>query len=274
MESGEWSYVLVRLLAASLLTVAGYPLIYLFEKMFNLVSNSRLRELCDTSNSLLRQLEQKAPGTFQHSLQVMNMADAAARAIDANPLLVRAGALYHDIGKMRNPQCFVENESLLSKNEADKYHFGLTPEQSAHDIIKHTIDFIRTHHGTSTVSYFYNKALNSGSEVDIEQFRYPGVKPATREQVILMLCDTIEAASRSLQTHTPESCAAFVDKIVKGKLEEGQLDASEISIKELEELKEALKTYLLQMHHERIAYPENRNKKQIKKNYERRTEKN
>ena len=290
MESGEWSYVLVRLLAASLLTVAGYPLIYLFEKMFNLVSNSRLRELCDTSNSLLRQLEQKAPGTFQHSLQVMNMADAAARAIDANPLLVRAGALYHDIGKMRNPQCFVENESLLSKNEADKYHFGLTPEQSAHDIIKHVIDgeelarkerlpgiiidFIRTHHGTSTVSYFYNKALNSGSEVDIEQFRYPGVKPATREQVILMLCDTIEAASRSLQTHTPESCAAFVDKIVKGKLEEGQLDASEISIKELEELKEALKTYLLQMHHERIAYPENRNKKQIKKNYERRTEKN
>ena len=220
----------------------------------------------------------------------MNMADAAARAIDANPLLVRAGALYHDIGKMRNPQCFVENESLLSKNEADKYHFGLTPEQSAHDIIKHTIDgeelarkerlpgiiidFIRTHHGTSIVSYFYNKALNSGSEVDIEQFRYPGVKPATREQVILMLCDTIEAASRSLQTHTPESCAAFVDKIVKGKLEEGQLDASEISIKELEELKEALKTYLLQMHHERIAYPENRNKKQIKKNYERRTEKN
>ncbi|MBR5042818.1 MAG: HDIG domain-containing protein, partial [Bacteroidales bacterium] len=131
---------LLRLFIASMLAVAGYPLIYLFEKIFNLVSNSRLSELADTSSKLLRELEQKAPGTFQHSLQVMNMADAAARSIDANPLLLRVGALYHDIGKMNNPMCFIENESMLNKSEDQKYHTGLPPQQSAEDIIRHVTD--------------------------------------------------------------------------------------------------------------------------------------
>jgi len=264
--------ILLRLFVASMLTVAGYPLIYLFERVFNLGSKSRLRELCDTTNPLLRELEHKAPGTFQHSLQVMNMADAAARAIDANALLVRAGALYHDIGKIANPQCFVENESLLAKNEADKYHFGLTPRQSSHDIIKHTIDgvemarkhhlpsvitdFIQTHHGTSLVGYFYSKALGQDGEVSELDFRYPGRRPQTKEQGILMVCDSIEAASRSLTEYTPEAYSAFVEKIVSGKLEEGQLNDSDLTLRELDVIKDTLKTYLAQMHHERIAYPD------------------
>ena len=279
IDIAEVPGILLRLFVASMLTVAGYPLIYLFERVFNLVSQSRLRELCDTTNPLLRELEHKAPGTFQHSLQVMNMADAAARAIDSNALLVRAGALYHDIGKIANPQCFVENESLLSKNEADKYHFGLTPQQSAHDIIRHTIDgeemarrnhlpsviidFIQTHHGTSLVGYFYNKALAGDGDVSELDFRYPGRKPLTKEQGILMICDSIEAASRSLTEYTPEAYSAFVEKIVGGKLEEGQLNDSDLTLHELRTVKEALKTYLAQMHHERIAYPD-RNKTENK----------
>ena len=270
----------LRLFLGAMLTVAGYPLVYLFEKLFNLVSSSRLADLCDTSNPLLRELEKKAPGTFQHSLQVMNMADAVARAIDSNPLLVRAGALYHDIGKTVNPQCFVENESLLAKAPEDKYHFGLTPQQSAHDIIKHTtdgvdiavkaklpeiiVDFIRTHHGTTLVGYFYGQALKSGEPVQETEFRYPGMRPTSKEQIILMLCDSIEAASRSLESYTPEAFSEFVEKIVKGKMEDGQFDDSTISVKEIGQVKEAIKSYLAQTHHERIAYPDRKNKKSNK----------
>lgn len=272
--------ILVYLFAASVLQVLGYPLIYLFEKIFNLVSNSRLIELCDTSNPLIRELEQKAPGTFQHSLQVMSMADHVARAIDANPLLVRAGALYHDIGKMLNPQCFVENESLVQKDESSKYHYGLSPEQSAHDILKHVPDgyelahqhrlpekvceFILTHHGTSVASYFYYKYVNEGGDKEEKSaFQYSGRKPFTKEQVILMLCDSIEAASRTLTTHTPEAYSEFVESIVSGKMNDGQLEDADISIRDLGIVKEVLKNYLAQMHHDRIAYPKrNKSKKQ------------
>ena len=268
---------LLRLFIASFLAVAGYPLIYLFEKIFNLVSNSRLAELADTSTSILRELEQKAPGTFQHSLQVMNMADAAARAIDANPLLLRVGALYHDIGKMNNPICFVENESLLNKTEDQKYHTNLKPKQSAEDIIKHVTDgvdmarkhrlpdvvveFIRTHHGTTVTGYFWGKHLaDNGSPEDKPAFTYPGPAPTTKEQVILMLCDSIEAASRTLNEYTPEAFSAFVEKIIQGKVDQGQLLNAEITIKELNEVKQAIKTYLAQMHHGRVAYPATRKK--------------
>ena len=268
---------LLRLLIAAFLTVAGYPLIYLFEKIFNLVSNSRLAELADTSSRLLRELEQKAPGTFQHSLQVMNMADAAARAIDANPLLLRVGALYHDIGKMNNPMCFIENESLLNKAEDQKYHTGLLPRQSAEDIIKHVsdgvemarkqrlpdvvVDFIRTHHGTTVTGYFWGKHLaEKGDPADRSSFSYPGPAPTTKEQVVLMLCDSIEAASRTLNEYTPEAFSAFVEKIVQGKVDQGQLLNAEITIKELNEVKQALKAYLAQMHHGRVAYPVQRKK--------------
>lgn len=286
-QSGERPLaMLVYIAGGSILAVFGYPLISLFEKLFNLVSNSRLREFCDTSNTLLRDLEQKAPGTFQHSLQVMNMADTAARAIDANALLVRAGALYHDIGKMNNPQCFVENESLLQKSDEEKYHHSLEPAQSSHDIIRHVTDgvelaqkqhlpdaitdFIRTHHGTSTTGYFYQKYLQSGGDpAQIGEFSYPGGKPMTKEQIILMLCDSIEAGSRSLAEHTPEAYSRFVEKVVSQKRNEGQLDDADISLKELGIVKEAIKNHLLQMHHGRIAYPENIRQRKQSKNYNR-----
>ena len=268
---------LLRLFIAAFLAVAGYPLIYLFEKIFNLVSNSRLAELADTSSSLLRELEQKAPGTFQHSLQVMNMADAAARAIDANPLLLRVGALYHDIGKMSNPMCFIENESMLNKAEDQKYHADLSPVQSAEDIIKHVqdgvelarrhrlpqvvVDFIRTHHGTTVTGYFWGQFLaGKGDTAEKGKFSYPGPAPTTKEQVVLMLCDSIEAASRTLNEYTPEAFSAFVEKIVQGKVDQGQLLNAEITIKELNEVKQALKAYLAQMHHGRVAYPAQRKK--------------
>ena len=258
----------------SMLIVAGYPLIYLFERMFNLVSSSRLRELCDTNNKLLRELEHKAPGTFQHSLQVMNMCDAAARAIDANVLLVRAGALYHDIGKMKNPLCFIENESMSPKGV--HYHEHLSPKESARAIIKHVSDglelaaenrlpdviqdFILTHHGTSNTSYFYNKYLNEGGDPnDVSDFFYKGRKPQTKEQIILMICDTLEAASRTLKDNSAATFSVFVENIVASKMKIGQFDQADISIKDLNTVKETLKAYLSQIYHERVFYPQRKN---------------
>ena len=278
MVAGNIWRVLLDLFVGSLLTVAFYPVIYLFERMFNLVSNSRLIELCNVSNPLIRELEQKAPGTFQHSLQVMNMVDTVARAIGANADLARAGALYHDIGKMNNPLCFIENESLVSSDGAPRYHAGMTPEQSARDIIRHMpdgveiaqkhrlpdaiVDFIRSHHGTTTTGYFYNQFLRNGGDPALAgEFRYPGVKPVSKEQIILMLCDSVEAASRTLTEYTPESFSAFVEGIVTGKMEEGQFDNADISISELGIVKETLKQYLAQIHHERIVYPQRDQKK-------------
>lgn len=258
----------------SMLIVAGYPLIYLFERMFNLVSSSRLRELCDTNNKLLRELEHKAPGTFQHSLQVMNMCDAAARAIDANVLLVSAGALYHDIGKMKNPLCFIENESMSPKGV--HYHEHLSPKESARAIIKHVSDglelaaenrlpdviqdFILTHHGTSNTSYFYNKYLNEGGDPnDVSDFFYKGRKPQTKEQIILMICDTLEAASRTLKDNSAATFSVFVENIVASKMKIGQFDQADISIKDLNTVKETLKAYLSQIYHERVVYPQRKN---------------
>lgn len=249
------------------LSVAGYPLIYLFEKVFKLVSKSKLMDLSDTGNPLLRKLAEKAPGTFQHCLQVMNLTDAAARAIDADVALVRAGALYHDIGKIENPICFTENET-----PGVNYHAGLTPKESAQEIIAHVAnglalaeksglpsvirDFIKTHHGTSSTGYFYNKYLNDGGDpADVAEFFYDGQKPVTKEQVILMLCDGVEAASRSLKDYSAESVSALVDKIVGGKIEDGQLSEAEISLSELNTVKEVMKNYIQQIYHARVAYP-------------------
>lgn len=259
------------LLIGSLLTVAAYPLIFLFEKMFGLVSNSRLIDLSDTGNALLTELQQKAPGTFQHSLQVMNMAEAVARSIGANEHLTRAGALYHDIGKLANPQCFVENEAMGSH-----FHAGLTPQESAREILRHVpdglalaqkhglpqivSDFILTHHGTSCTGYFYNKFVNDGGDpADKAAFTYDGRKPVSKEQCIVMLCDGIEAASRTLKDNKPETFSAFVEKMVQSKIDDGQLDESELSLKELGTVKAVLKNYLSQLYHDRIAYPK-RNK--------------
>ncbi len=259
--------LVMYMLFGSVLSVAGYPLIYLMEKIFGLVSDSRLTELADPNNKLLRILAQKAPGTFQHSLQVMNLADAAARSIGANVLLVRAGAMYHDIGKTMNPRCFVENESI-----GDKFHDSLTPIESAQMIIRHVSDgmalaakyklpevvsdFIITHHGTTCVAYFYNKYLKEGGSPDnISEFCYKGKKPWTREQTILMICDTLEAASRTLKDNTPATFDKFVEDIVSSKISAGQLDNSDISLRELTRIKSVLKSYLAQIYHERIVYP-------------------
>ena len=251
----------------ALLSVACYPFIFLFEKIFKLVSNTKLAELSDTNNKLLRELADKAPGTFQHSLQVMNLADAAARSIDANVLLVRAGALYHDIGKIANPRCFTENET-----SGVRYHEGLTPKESAHDIIKHVSDglamadkhglpgvikdFIASHHGTTSTAYFLTMYLNGGGDPeDTSDFYYDGRKPVSKEQVVLMICDAVEAASRSLKDYSPESISALVDRIVNGKAAENQFDDADISLCEVSTLKETIKAYLQQMYHSRISYP-------------------
>lgn len=256
----------------ALLSVAGYPLIYLFEKIFKLVSNTKLTELCDTNNKLLRNLADKAPGTFQHCLQVMNLADAAARSIDANVLLVRAGALYHDIGKIANPQCFTENET-----SGIRYHAGLTPKESAQEIIRHVSDglaladknglpdiikdFISSHHGTASTGYFLTQYLNDGGDPsDVAEFHYDGVRPSTKEQVILMICDAVEAASRSLKEYSSESISTLVDRIVEGKIKEDQLSDADISIREINSLKEVIKSYLQQMYHSRVSYPKRKEK--------------
>lgn len=251
----------------SLLSVAGYPLIYLFEKIFKLVSNTKLAELSDTNNKLLRMLADKAPGTFQHALQVMNLADDAARSIDANVLLVRAGALYHDIGKINNPQCFTENE-----NPGVKYHADLSPKESAQEIIRHVSDglvladkyglpdeikgFISSHHGTSCTAYFMTQYLNAGGNPDeVSEFYYDGVRPVTKEQVVLMICDSVEAASRSLKSYSAESISNLVDAIVDGKANEGQFAESDISLRELSILRTEIKSYLQRMYHSRVSYP-------------------
>ena len=262
------SYRTVLYLAlGSLFSVAGYPLVYLFERVFMLVSNSRLVELSDSNNRLLRELAHKAPGTFQHCLQVMNMVDAAARAIDANVQLVRCGALYHDIGKIANPLCFIENEA-----PGTNYHEELTPIESAREIIKHVSDglaiadkaglpdvvkdFILTHHGTTCTAYFYNKYLEAGGDpAKADDFYYKGRKPWTKEQSILMLCDTIEAASRSLKDFSQQSVSDFVDRIFNSKVRDGQFEEADISLKELHILKNVLKDYLQQVHHARVVYP-------------------
>ena len=263
-------HIVIDMFLGSLMSVAGYPLIFLFEKMFKLVSTTKLVELSDTSNKLLRELADKAPGTFQHSLQVMNLADAAARSIGANVPLIRAGALYHDIGKIANPQCFTENET-----PGVRYHEDLTLKESAQEIIHHVSDglalaekyhlpqvlreFIISHHGTSNTGYFYNKYLNDGGDPeDVAEFFYTGNKPTTKEQVILMIADAVEAASRSMKEYSPENISKLVDKIIDGKAEAGQFTNADISLREIDTVKEVLKTYLQQMYHSRVAYPRRR----------------
>ena len=269
-SNAGWWLDAIQVFVGSMLTVALYPLIFLFEKMFNLVSTTRLVELADTNNPLVKELSAKAPGTFQHCLQVMNMVDSVGRAVDANVPLLRAAALYHDIGKMQNPMCFVENQSTAEGSP--KYHDGKTPAESAADIIRHVDDglaiaqehrlpdllqdFIRTHHGTGPASYFLNKYLNDGGDPeDTSAFFYHGERPHTKEQVILMICDSIEAASRTLKEYTPEACDRFVEGIVSSKEKAGQMEDADITIHDLNLVKSILKTYLQQLYHGRIAYP-------------------
>ena len=242
------------------------PLIYIFEKVFGLVSDASLLELSDTNSKLLRELADKAPGTFQHSLQVANIAEAAANAIGANTLLTRVGALYHDIGKMKNPVFFSENQASYSP------HDDLYSEVSAKIIIEHVlhgitlarkaklpdrvVDFIRTHHGTTTVLYFYQQAKQNNVEVDIEQFQYPGPKPFSKETAIVMISDGVEAASKSLKEPTAEKIIVFVDKIVQRLMDEKQFLEANITLREIETIKKVLVEKLISSYHLRVAYPE------------------
>jgi len=251
-----------------LLMLFVQPLIYIYERLFGLVSDVSLLELSDTNSNLLKELSDKAPGTFHHALQVANLAEAAANEIGANTLLVRVGALYHDIGKLKAPMYFSENQTgILSPHEE------LTPKQSAEVIINHVldgiaiaqknkipdriIDFIRTHHGTSTVYYFYKKQeeLTPGA-VKVEDFRYPGPKPFSKETAILMMADAVEAASKSLKAPNVNELQLFVDKIIDGKMSEQQFNSSDITFAEIETVKKVLFKKLINVYQLRIEYPE------------------
>lgn len=250
-----------------LATLAAFPLIYIYEKLFSLVSDVSLLELSDTNAKLLKELSDKAPGTFHHSLQVANLAEAAANEIGANSMLVRVGALYHDIGKMNNPAYFTENQTT-SVNP----HNELSAQESARIIIAHVIegiemakknnipdrviDFIRTHHGTSLVYYFYKQASNLDENVSKEDFQYPGPIPFSKETAILMMADSVEAASKSLKNPTFTIISSFVEKIVSKQIEEGQFLNANITFKEIEQIKKVLKRKLTNIYHLRIEYPE------------------
>jgi len=250
-----------------LATLFVQPLIYIYEKIFGLVSDVSLLELSDTNTKLLKELSNKAPGTFHHSLNVANLAEASANEIGANAMLVRVGALYHDIGKMKNPTYFTENQS-----NGINPHDELSSRESAAVIVDHVlngieiakkynlpdrvIDFIRTHHGTSVVYYFYMKEKAENDAVKIEDFSYPGPKPFSKETAILMMCDSVEAASKSLKEPTTTKINDFVENIINKQMESGQFLNANITFKEIQSIKKVLKHKLANIYHLRIEYPE------------------
>ncbi|MFC4634532.1 HD family phosphohydrolase [Dokdonia ponticola] len=252
---------------AGLATLFVQPLIYIYEKIFGLVSDVSLLELSDTNSKLLKQLADKAPGTFHHSLNVANLSEAAANEIGANAMLVRVGALYHDIGKMNNPTDFTENQAT-----GINVHDDLSPKESARIIIDHVIDgieiarknnlpdrvidFIRTHHGTSTVHYFYMKEKAVNEDAVITDFQYPGPLPFSKETAILMMADSVEAASKSLKNPTSILIDSFVEKIVKKQMDDGQYLNADITFKEIQQVKKILKKKLVNIYHLRVEYPE------------------
>lgn len=252
----------------SILVLLSFPLIFIFEKVFGFLSDATLMELSDTNQILLRELAEKAPGTFQHSLQVANLAEDAIYKIGGNPLLVRTGALYHDIGKMENPIYFIENQTS-DINPHDTLSF----EESAKIIIAHVekgveiarkhnlplpvIDFIKTHHGTSTVQYFYRSYIKKYPEadVDLKKFSYPGPKPFSKETAVLMMADSVEAASRSLKEVNDKTLEKLVDQIIDSQLLEEQFNNADITFKDITLIKDIFKMRLKNIYHVRISYP-------------------
>jgi putative nucleotidyltransferase with HDIG domain len=262
----NWRYFVLFALNG-VLSFLSLFFIWMYEKMFGLVSDVTLLELSNTNSKLLRELNEKAPGTFQHSMQVANLAEAAANEIGANSMLVRTGALYHDIGKIVSPMYFTENQAT-SVNPHDE----LPPKDSAKIIIDHVsqgillakrnglpdriIDFIRTHHGTSTVYYFYKKAAEGNLEgVETEDFQYPGPIPFSKETAILMMSDTAEAASKSLKDPSAQAIDALIDKITDRQMADGQFRNAAITFREIETIKKVLKKKLKNIYHVRIEYP-------------------
>ncbi|WP_452222629.1 HD family phosphohydrolase [Lacinutrix chionoecetis] len=266
MDNLKWETFGLFILCG-LATLFVQPLIYIYEKLFGLVSDVSLLELSDTNSKLLKQLSNEAPGTFHHSLNVANLAEAAANEIRANAMLIRVGALYHDIGKMKNPTYFTENQS-----SGINPHDELSPRESAKVIVDHVIngieiakknnlpdrviDFIRTHHGTSSVYYFYMKEKANNDMVDIADFSYPGPKPFSKETAILMMCDSVEAASKSLKEPTSTKIDNFVETILNKQMEDGQFLNANITFKEIQSIKKVLKRKLANIYHLRIEYPE------------------
>ena len=271
-QTGVWSsidlWMYLYFFICGLLTVGCYGLIYMFEKMFRFISSITLVELTDINSELLHTLAERAPGTFQHSMQVSNLAAEAAKAIGANALLVRTGALYHDIGKMTDPIYYVENQTG-SENPLLK----MDPRDAAQVVISHVtegeriarrnhlpevvINFITTHHGTSLVRYFYNTYCNShpNEKVDETLFRYPGSKPTTKEGAILMMADAIEARSRSLAEYTETAIAEAVNQMIDAQIADGQFAETPLSFKDVEDIRRVFISRLVAMNHHRISYP-------------------
>lgn len=250
-----------------LATLFVQPLIYIYEKIFGLVSDVSLLELSDTNTKLLKELSNRAPGTFHHSLNVANLAEASANEIGANAMLIRVGALYHDIGKMKNPTYFTENQSTginphdeLSSLESAKiiidHAINGIEIAKKHNLPDRVIDFIRTHHGTSLVYYFYMKEKAANEKVNINDFSYPGPKPFSKETAILMMCDSVEAASKSLKEPTSTKINEFVENIINKQMDNGQFLNADITFKEIQSIKKVLKHKLANIYHLRIEYPE------------------
>jgi putative nucleotidyltransferase with HDIG domain len=263
----QWN-PLVFFVISGVLTLLAYPMIPLLEGVFGFTSSIKLAELSDLNRPLLRDLSIKAPGTFQHSLQVANLGEAAAEAIGANGLLVKTAALYHDIGKMKEPEYFIENQ------RGDNPHDLLSDKESAQKIIAHVpegekmakkaklphvlIDFINSHHGTTRAEYFYRNYLKDhpNEKVDPSEYQYPGPLPKSKEEALLMMADSLEAASKSLKSPTGQDIDALVDKIINGKIEQNQLMEADISFRDLETSKSTFKSLLRNIYHVRIEYPE------------------
>ncbi len=260
---------------SAMLMLFAYPLMFIIEKLLGFVSNITLIELSNLNNNLLQKLSQEAPGTFQHSMQVGNLAAEAARAVGANSLEVRTGALYHDIGKTTNPIYFTENQS-----GGISPHKALSPQESASVIIKHVTDglsiaehnhlpkkikdFIATHHGLSKTTYFYITYKNEHPDevIDDALFTYPGPKPTTIEQGILMMADCVEAASHSITEYTAANIEQLVNKIIDSKIADGELELCPLTFQDIHEIKEVFKTRLKAIYHTRISYPDEKKAKQ------------
>lgn len=272
MQAGTIDKINTRMFGAfginAVLISFTYVLVFVFEKLFGFTSSVTLVELSDVNNPLLRTLSEECPGTFQHSMQISNLATEAAHRIGANVQLVRTGALYHDIGKVNNPAFFTENQHGVNPHDA------LSPMQSARIVIGHVndglklaekaklpkvvSDFISQHHGRGKAKYFYNTYANAHPDEDIDPvpFTYPGPNPQTREASILMMADAVEAASRSLKEHTPDAITQLVNRIIDGQIQEGLHNESSLSFKDVEMIKAAFIERLRTMYHARVSYPQ------------------
>ena len=252
----------------AILTLLAYPLIYLFEKLFGMTTNLTLMELSSTNTPALRKLSRRAPGTFQHSMQVANITEDLVNEIGGNALLAKVGALYHDIGKVRNPLYFTENQ-----NSGFNPHNELDYVESAEIITSHITnglelariyhlpaevqDFIRTHHGTTYTGYFYAKELerHPDGDFDTTRFRYPGPRPYSRETAVVMIVDTVEAALRSLKNHTKESTDEMIDRLIDSKISAGQLDNCALTYGDIARIRKFLKDKMMSIYHVRVEYP-------------------